>query len=47
MHKTLPPRFDLRNLGLTEAQLKTIAGARPAEHTKLVTSPVVRTCCWA
>jgi len=39
-------RFDLNSTGLTEAQLKTIAGARPADKTQMVTSAGVTKCCW-
>ena len=39
-------RFDLNSTGLTEAQLKAIAGARPADKTSSVTSPGVTKCCW-
>ena len=39
-------RFDLRRTGLTEAQLKSIAGARMSEKTSQVTSANVTKCCW-
>jgi hypothetical protein len=41
-----PARFDLRRTGLTDAQLKAIAGARPSERTTEVTVPGVTRCCW-
>jgi len=41
-----PARFDLRRTGLTEAQLKSIAGARMSEKTSQVTSANVTKCCW-
>ena len=49
MQKHIAARFDLAHVGLTEAQLKTIAGARPPQKTTSMTSPVVVTCyaCWA
>ena len=46
MQKAIAPRFDLRNTGLTEAQLKAIAGARPADKTSTVTSAPITKCCW-
>jgi len=39
-------RFDLRRTGLSEAQLKAIAGARMSEKTSSVTSAGVTKCCW-
>ena len=42
----VPARFDLRSTGLSEAQLKAIAGARPCEKTCTVTSSGVTVCCW-
>ena len=39
-------RFDLNSTGLTEAQLKAIAGARPADKTSTVTSAPITKCCW-
>ena len=39
-------RFELRRTGLTEAQLKAIAGARMSEKTSQVTSVNVTKCCW-
>ena len=39
-------RFDLRRTGLSEAQLKAIAGARMSEKTSQVTSVNVTKCCW-
>ena len=39
-------RFDLRNTGLSDAQLKSIAGARPSEKTPSVTRAGVTVCCW-
>ena len=42
----VPARFDLRSTGLSEAQLKAIAGARPCEKTCSVTSSGVTVCCW-
>ena len=39
-------RFDLRRTGLSEAQLKAIAGARMSEKTSQVTSEGVTKCCW-
>lgn len=41
-----PSRFDLRSTGLTDAQLKTIAGARPSDKTVTVTVAGVTRCCW-
>ena len=41
-----PSRFDLRSTGLTDAQLKAIAGARMADKTGSVTVPGVTKCCW-
>ena len=41
-----PSRFDLRSTGLTDAQLKTIAGARPGDKTVTVTVAGVTRCCW-
>ena len=41
-----PSRFDLRSTGLSEAQLKAIAGARMADKTGNPTSPPMTTCCW-
>ena len=38
--------FDLKTLGLSDAQLRAIAGARPAEKTSTVTSAGVTKCCW-
>jgi hypothetical protein len=43
---TAPSRFDLRRMGLTDAQLKAIAGARPADRTIVVTVAGVTRCCW-
>lgn len=42
----LPARFDLRGTGLSDAQLKSIAGARPVDKTGQPTSPPVTKCCW-
>lgn len=42
----VPSRFDLRTTGLTDAQLKTIAGARPGDKTVTVTVAGVTRCCW-
>jgi hypothetical protein len=39
-------RFDLNSTGLSDAQLKAIAGARPADKTSMVTSVGVTKCCW-
>jgi hypothetical protein len=39
-------RFDLSNTGLSDAQLKTIAGARPSEKTPAITRAGVTVCCW-
>jgi len=39
-------RFDLASTGLSDAQLKTIAGARPSEKTPRVTVAGVTVCCW-
>lgn len=47
MHKTLASRLDLRTLGLTESQLKAIAGARPSEKTTTATTRALTPCCWA
>ena len=41
-----PARFDLRSTGLTDAQLKAIAGARPMDKTSTVTVATVTRCCW-
>jgi hypothetical protein len=41
-----PSRFDLRSTGLSEAQLKAIAGARMADKTGNPTSPPMTKCCW-
>jgi len=41
-----PSRFDLRSTGLTEAQLKAIAGARMGYATQTPTSPPITKCCW-
>jgi hypothetical protein len=41
-----PSRFDLRLTGLSEAQLKAIAGARMAEKTSQVTTEKITKCCW-
>ena len=41
-----PARFDLRGTGLTDAQLKAIAGARPGQSTISVTVAGVTRCCW-
>jgi len=41
-----PARFDLRATGLSDAQLKSIAGARMSEKTSQVTSANVTKCCW-
>jgi hypothetical protein len=41
-----PARFDLRATGLTDAQLKSIAGARMADKTGNPTSPPMTKCCW-
>jgi hypothetical protein len=41
-----PSRFDLRSTGLTDAQLKAIAGARMADKTGSVTVAGVTKCCW-
>lgn len=41
-----PARFDLRSTGLTDAQLKAIAGARQADKTSTVTVAGVTRCCW-
>ena len=40
-----PSRFDLRSTGLTDAQLKAIAGARMADKTGTVTVSGVTKCC--
>lgn len=42
----LPSRFDLRSTGLTDAQLKSIAGARPGGKSPAVTVVKVTVCCW-
>ncbi|MGM9482971.1 hypothetical protein ACS5PN_17395 [Roseateles sp. NT4] len=47
MQKILTPRFDLRSLGLTDAQLKAVAGARPSEKTMTATTRALTPCCWA
>ena len=39
-------RFDLNSTGLNDAQLKSIAGARPSEKTPTLTRPGVTVCCW-
>jgi hypothetical protein len=39
-------RFNLSATGLTDAQLKAIAGARPPEKTGVVTVEGVTKCCW-
>ena len=44
--KAVPARFDLRSTGLTDAQLKAIAGARLADRTIVVTVAGVTRCCW-
>jgi C1A family cysteine protease len=41
-----PSRFDLRRTGLTDAQLKAIAGARAGYSTTSVTVGGVTRCCW-
>ena len=41
-----PSRFDLRSTGLTDAQLKAIAGARLPDRTIVVTVVGVTRCCW-
>ena len=41
-----PARFDLRSTGLTDAQLKAIAGARPGQSTVSATVAGVTRCCW-
>jgi hypothetical protein len=41
-----PARFDLRAIGLSDAQLKSIAGARMADKTGNPTSPPMTKCCW-
>ncbi|MBB5202734.1 hypothetical protein HNQ51_000027 [Inhella inkyongensis] len=43
---TAPARFDLAHTGLSEAQLKGIAGARPGEKSPRVTVADVTVCCW-
>jgi hypothetical protein len=45
MNKT-SNRFDLRSTGLTDAQLKAIAGARPSERSERVTVAGITACCW-
>jgi hypothetical protein len=45
MNKT-STRFDLRSTGLSDAQLKAIAGARPSEKSPRVTVSGVTVCCW-
>jgi hypothetical protein len=42
----VPARFDLRAIGLSDAQLKSIAGARMADKTSQVTTEKVTKCCW-
>ena len=44
MNKT--HRFALSNTGLTDAQLKAIAGARPNEKRPRVTAAGITVCCW-
>ncbi|MBB5202731.1 hypothetical protein HNQ51_000026 [Inhella inkyongensis] len=44
--KTLPARFNLASTGLSDAQLKGIAGARPGEKSPRVTVADVTVCCW-
>lgn len=39
-------RFDIASLGLSDAQLRTVAGALPPEKTGMVTSAGVTVCCW-
>jgi hypothetical protein len=41
-----PARFDLRATGLSDAQLKSIAGARMADKTGNPTNPPTTKCCW-
>lgn len=41
-----PARFDLRSTGLTDAQLKAIAGARSGYSTVSATVAGVTRCCW-
>ena len=43
---TTTNRFDPRNTGPSDAQLKSIAGARPSEKTPSVTRAGVTVCCW-
>ena len=42
----VPARFDLRATGLSDAQLKSIAGARMADKSSNPTSPPITKCCW-
>jgi hypothetical protein len=42
----MPARFDLRSVGLTDAQLKAIAGARGGYSTTSATVAGVTRCCW-
>jgi hypothetical protein len=49
MQKTISSvasRFDLRNTGLTQDQLKAIAGARPTEKSQFVSCMGITRCCW-
>ena len=39
-------RFVLGNTGLSDAQLKSLAGARASENTPSVTRPGITVCCW-
>jgi hypothetical protein len=39
-------RFDIASLGLSDEQLRTVAGARPPEKTDVVTSVGITSCCW-
>lgn len=41
-----PARFDLRSTGLTDAQMKAIAGARPQTSTVAGTVAGITRCCW-
>lgn len=41
----LPSRFDLRGTGLSDAQLKSIAGARPCGNTCRATAVPITKCC--
>lgn len=43
---TAAHRFDLNSTGLSDAQLKAIAGARPSERSERVTVAGITACCW-